>query len=331
MILALEQLFERTPVMDGDQAVHQLQTTVSMGSSVSMSTNSITPSSTYLTASSSGVAALPMNLAPSARCEDRPSHLEAAASLDVVQLTLDPQEAGRQLQDHLISRILPTVRLFALCLARWRDSHKLREDDLSHPILALSLPFVGIVSNSAKRDLEKGHFVKEFLALASFLGIGCSSPELSVEQDDPMLGVGPLLPFVQAVALRSGLTTSRDGARALDEILVRWIGQLTFAIALDGKMVEPTDQSPTVADGSSSQQPALAMPLPTPSPRAVLRGMQPFLPRTLRTSQLPVAPIIGASAPKRVASLSDWVKNLGVSYSHPKCCFMLWLKYIAFM
>lgn len=99
--------------------------------------------------------------AGSGSCEGGPTNLEIAASLDVIQLiTTQPpstasQEVGRQLQDHIIGGLLPTLRLAALCLARWRDSLHVRDEDFSGPVTALSLPFVGILGNSKKTELEK--------------------------------------------------------------------------------------------------------------------------------------------------------------------------------
>lgn len=88
-------------------------------------------------------------------CESVPTDLEIAASLDVMQLNAPPQEVGRQLQDHLVARILPTLRLVALSLARWRDSLHIHDDDFSGPVVALSLPFVGILANPKKTEPEK--------------------------------------------------------------------------------------------------------------------------------------------------------------------------------
>ncbi|VDK36605.1 unnamed protein product [Taenia asiatica] len=287
----------------------------------------------------------------SSTCESVPTDIEIAASLDVVQLNAPPQEAGRQLQDHLVARILPTLRLVALSLARWRDSLHIHDDDFSGPVVALSLPFVGILANPKKTEPEKvgygfckgwclpsvtlwgkagliitdcqesgsfvsqfqGQLVREFLALIAFLGLGCPDPSTDEDQDDPMLGVGPLLPFVQLAALRSGLTTHLDGARALDELLQRWIGQITSVAALekvDGKSTDPA----TAMDGSTPttfSPPSSAPPPPPPPPsRHALRPVYPFQPRNLRGSPF-LLPQQSASGAGSKVTLSSWVRNLG--------------------
>ena len=159
--------------------------------------------------------------------------------------------------------------------------------------------------------------MREYLALISFLGIGCPNPATVEDQDDPMLGVGPLLPFVQSAALRSGLTTSRDGARALDELLHRWISQITVAIASE-KAAEPNTTASTVDGSADSGTPIPpAPPLPTPPPpRHGLRSVYPFQPRSLRGSAYLAAQTGGTSATStgRIkVTVADWVQNLGVS------------------
>lgn len=301
MASALEQLVERTQA-----------TAATTSQRVKVSSSSGFTTEPFASSSSSSTFRPPSSRTIS--CTSVPSDLDSAASLDVVQLTLDPQVASRQLQEYLITQILPTVRIFALCLARWRDGQKLHEDEYFEPILSLSLPFVGILSDSTKTDLNGEYFVKEFLALASFLGIGISSPAMSVEQEDPLIGIGPLLPFVQAAAMRSGLTASLDGVTALNEILHIWINRLTSALSSEPKLVESTVQSSTTSqqDGSAATQPSPSL-SNSATTRIYLRGMQrPFLPRTLRESHI-ISPLIEAPVPKRNFSLADWVKNLGVS------------------
>nr|CDS16757.1 E3 ubiquitin protein ligase UBR3 [Echinococcus granulosus] len=254
----------------------------------------------------------------SSTCECVPTDLEIAASLDVVQLNAPPKEAGRQLQDHLMMRILPTLRLVALTLARWRDSLHIRDDDFSGPVVALSLPFVGILANPKKTEPEKGQLVREFLALIAFLGLGCPDLSTDEDQDDSMLGVGPLLPFVQSAALRSGLTTHLDGARALDDLLRRWIGQITSAAASE-KGDEKSASLAIVKDGStplpafppppSSPPPPPPPPPPRPS-RHTLRPVYTFQPRSLQGSQYLVAQQSATGAGLK-ATLSDWIQNMG--------------------
>ncbi|VUZ38911.1 unnamed protein product [Hymenolepis diminuta] len=299
MVSVLEQLVERT------------QATVTTSSPrVKVSSSSGFTTEPSASSSSSPTSRPPSS--PTISCTSVPSDLDSAASLDVVQLTLDPQVASRQLQEYLITQILPTVRIFALCLARWRDGQKLHEDESFEPILSLSLPFVGILSDPKNTDLNGEYFVKEFLSLASFLGIGISSPAMSVEQEDPLIGIGPLLPFVQAAAMRSGLTASLDGVTALNEILHIWITQLTSALSSEPKLVESTVQSSATSqqDGSAATQPPPSL-SNSATTGIYLRGMQqPFLPRTLRESHM-ISPLTEAPVPKRNFSLADWVKNLG--------------------
>ncbi|VDO03822.1 unnamed protein product [Rodentolepis nana] len=297
MASALEQLVERTPAAT---------TTTSQQTKQNSSDFTTEPS-----ASSSSPTLLPPS-SPTLSCMSVLSDLDSAASLDVVQLTLDPQTASRRLQEHLISQILPTVRIFALCLARWRDGLKLHKDESFEPILSLSLPFVGILSDSKKTDLNGEYFVKEFLSLASFLRIGTPVPAMSVEQEDPLIGIGPLLPFVQAAAMRSGLTASLDGVTALNEILHGWISQLTANLSSEPNLAESAIQSSATSqhDGSATAQ--LPPSIPTPATaRIYLRGMQqPLLSRPFRGSQM-LSTLTGTSIPKRNFSLADWVKNLG--------------------
>ena len=179
----------------------------------------------------------------------------------------------------------------------------------------------------------KDHFVREYLALIAFLGIACPSPATAENQDDPMLGVGPLLPFVQAAALRSGLTAFRDGAKAIDELLHRWVGQITSAIASE-KAADPPTTPPTTVDGSAGSgapiPPAPPLP-PPPPPRQGLRSVYPFQPRSLRGSAYLATQAGGAAATTAArvkVTLADWVQNLGVStrpqlvsFSISKCLF----------
>lgn len=164
----------------------------------------------------------------------------------------------------------------------------------------------------------QGQLVREFLALIAFLGMGCPDPSVDEDQDDPMLGVGPLLPFVQSAALRSGLTAHLDGARALDELLQRWIGQITSVAALE-RVDEKSNDPATVVDGSTptsfSSPPSAPVPPPPPPPpppsRHALRPMYPFQPRSLRGSQF-LLPQQSASGAASKVALSNWVRNLGV-------------------
>ncbi|VDD75860.1 unnamed protein product [Mesocestoides corti] len=215
-------------------------------------------------------------------------NIQTAANLEMLQLTSAPMEAGRELQDHVISRVLPCLRLVALCYARWLDSFHVHDENSSGPVAALSLPFVGVLSNAEAPELEKGQLVKEFLALGSFLGIGYLLPAAE-DEDDPMLGVGPLLPFVQAAALRSGLTESLDGPTALDELLHRWINQMSSTFRRESILSIETSpdvpppvcsslDAPATADSSID---APSSPSP-PTLRQTLRTFYPFRSRPLR-------------------------------------------------
>uniref|UniRef100_A0A5K3FC77 E3 ubiquitin-protein ligase n=1 Tax=Mesocestoides corti TaxID=53468 RepID=A0A5K3FC77_MESCO len=243
-------------------------------------------------------------------------NIQTAANLEMLQLTSAPMEAGRELQDHVISRVLPCLRLVALCYARWLDSFHVHDENSSGPVAALSLPFVGVLSNAEAPELEKGQLVKEFLALGSFLGIGYLLPAAE-DEDDPMLGVGPLLPFVQAAALRSGLTESLDGPTALDELLHRWINQMSSTFRRESILSIETSpdvpppvcsslDAPATADSSID---APSSPSP-PTLRQTLRTFYPFRSRPLRGGPHLTLSQSGVGQRPETTAI-DWVKYLG--------------------
>ncbi|VDN31114.1 unnamed protein product, partial [Dibothriocephalus latus] len=85
-------------------------------------------------------------------------------------------------------------------------------------LMAMSLPFVGAATNpQSPSDTSR-----EFREVFKFLGVSSqvtSDPESSAED---------VLALIQAAALRSGLAGgSSDGSSALDELIHRWLNQVT--------------------------------------------------------------------------------------------------------
>lgn len=83
-----------------------------------------------------------------------PSALAMAASLDVAQLCGEGEAPARNLQRHLVLRVLPTFRVIALVLARWRDSSFRRETRLPDIAVTMTLPFVGSLVKPEKTECE---------------------------------------------------------------------------------------------------------------------------------------------------------------------------------
>ncbi len=96
----------------------------------------------------------------SAMSNDGVTILQAATILDTLQLRSSNKDAlGRDLQNYLLARIMPCLRIFALCHARWQDSFHVHDEDGSRPVVALSLPYVGIMDGKKKPRDEKVGFL----------------------------------------------------------------------------------------------------------------------------------------------------------------------------
>lgn len=146
------------------------------------------------------------------------------------------------------------------------------------------------------------------------------------DDDDPMLGVGPLLPFVQCAALRSGLTESTDGPAALDELIHRWINQIssTFSPLLEPSKTTTstlttaaagvTVLSSAVKQSSSVGTTDASFPIPPPAPpmNEALRQAHPYANR-------PPLPIAGQS-------LHSYMRTIGPPWSkHPQHAWIVLL------
>lgn len=218
--------------------------------------------------------------------------VHAAGQLSVIQLSTDPKVAGRQLQEHVVMQMLPLMRIFALCLTRWRDAVSPREDrGYPEPTSTLALPFVGILSGSkSTMVLDGDYFQQEFAALTSFLPLGALGSQ----------GENSLWAFMQAAAQHSGLSDASDGTSALNEILNIWLTQLTLPLLALIKYNEPS-QLPTTSHQDGT--------LPTKSDTSATRLHRASPGDTDEISRLEVTE---AAMRRRALYLSTWAQMLGV-------------------
>ncbi|VDL92164.1 unnamed protein product [Schistocephalus solidus] len=208
----------------------------------------------------------------------------------------------------IVSRVLPCLRLAALVHAQWQDSYRLQNEGVSNPaqLIVMSLPFVGAAANP--QSLRPPNLSREFRELFKFLGL--ATPATS----DPENSAEDVLGLIQAAALRSGLAGgSSDGSSALDELIHRWLNQVTsYSPPLllsagsrgsgGGKALEDAGAAQMLPVGggggaeSEQERPVVTARIPR------FRGLQHFALMVSHPRQEPV-----------VASPKEWIAHLGVS------------------
>lgn len=206
----------------------------------------------------------------------------------------------------IVSRVLPCLRLAALVHAQWQDSYRLQNEGVSNPaqLIVMSLPFVGAAANP--QSLRPPNLSREFRELFKFLGL--ATPATS----DPENSAEDVLGLIQAAALRSGLAGgSSDGSSALDELIHRWLNQVTsYSPPLllsagsrgsgGGKALEDAGAAQMLPVGggggaeSEQERPVVTARIPR------FRGLQHFALMVSHPRQEPV-----------VASPKEWIAHLG--------------------